>query len=68
MVFGLSRISETLLTGAAMFYVCRFISRRVSLTGEAGSNRRVSVAGSHGPAKTAFCRYRQGKLVKNNIA
>ena len=37
----------------------------ISLAGvyEAGSHWRVSVAGSHGPAKPAFCRYRQGKLV-----
>ena len=63
-VFGLSRISETLLTGAAMLYRRpRFISRRVSVTGEAGCSWRVSVAGSHGPAKPAFCRYRQRKLV-----
>ena len=50
-----------LLTGAAM--LC-FISRRVSVAGKAGSRRRLSVAGFHGPAKPAFCRYRQGKLVK----
>ena len=36
----------------------RFISRRVSVAGKAGSRRRLSVAGSHGPAKPAFCRYR----------
>ena len=43
--------------------VCRFISRRVRITGEAGFCRRVSVPRSHGPA---FCRYRLGKLVDNN--
>ena len=31
-----------------------FISRHMGVAGEAGSNRRVSVAGSHGPAKPAF--------------
>ena len=36
----------------------RFISRRVSVAGKAGSRRRLSVAGSHGPAKLDFCRYR----------
>ena len=41
--------------------VGRFISGRVSVAGEAGSSRHVSVAGSHGPAKPVFCRYRQGK-------
>ena len=35
----------TLHTGAAM--LCRFISRRVRVTGKAGSRRRLSVAGSH---------------------
>ena len=29
----------------------------------AGFRRRISVAGSHGPAKPAFCRYQQGHLV-----
>ena len=45
----------TLLTG--------FVSRCVNVAGKAGSRRHASVAGSHGPAKPAFCRYRQGKLV-----
>ena len=40
-----------------------FISRCVRVTGEDGSRRRASVAHSHGPAKPAFCQYRQGKLV-----
>ena len=43
--------------------VGRFISRHVRVTGEAGSRRRLRVAGSHGPAKPAFCRNRPGKLV-----
>ena len=33
------------------------------ITDEADSRRRVSVAGSHGPANPAFCQYRQGNLV-----
>ena len=43
----------------------RFNSRLERITGEAGYRKRVSVARSHGPAKSAFSRYRQGKLVKN---
>ena len=45
----------------------RFISRRVSVADKAGSFRHVSFAGSHGPAKPAFCRYRRGKLVNHII-
>ena len=48
--------------GAAMF---KDTESAISLAGmyEAGSRRHVSVAGSNGPVKPAFCRYRQGKLV-----
>ena len=44
------------------YWIGRFISRRSRVPDEAGSRRRVSVAGSNGPA---FCRYREGKLVDN---
>ena len=43
--------------------VGHFISRRVRVTGEASSGRRVRFAGSHGPAESAIDRYRQRKLV-----
>ena len=38
----------------------RFISRRVRVTGEAGSRRRLSVAGSHG-ARAGFLPILAGK-------
>ena len=42
---------------------CPTMASSSRVTGVAGYHRRASVAGSHGPAKPAFCRYRQGKLV-----
>ena len=38
----------------------------VSLAGVFASPTKLALADSHGPAKTAFCRYRQGKLVYIN--
>ena len=68
-IFGLSRISKTLLTGATMLKdtksVVEYPVCTVRVTDKASSRWRVSVAGSHGPAKPVFCRYREGKLVQN---
>ena len=58
----MTRSAVTLHTEPPFCAVGRFISRSERVTGEAGSRRRVSVARSHGPAKSAFSRYRQGKL------
>ena len=40
-----------------------FISRRERVNNEDSARRCVSVARFHGPAKPAFCRYRQGELL-----
>ena len=55
MVFGLSRKSETVLMSAAMFIDTKYAvsiasvyeCARRQVANEAGSRRRVSVAGSH---------------------
>ena len=62
---------HVVLTGAAMLclgiifvFILQFIiSWPVHVISKAGSRGRVRVAGSHRPAKPAFCRYRQKKLV-----
>ena len=58
--FRRSRSIRGLLYGA----VGCFISRRVCVTGEAGSSQRVRFAFPYGQAKPAFWRYRQEKLVE----
>ena len=60
-VFGLSRISITLHVAPPCCAVGRLISRRVRVTGETSSRRRVSNAGSRRSAKPGFLPISAGK-------
>ena len=68
MMFGLFRCGHDVTLGCHASYGRRHVvpsavSLAYVVNGEDGSRRCVSVARSHRPAKPAFCRYRQGKLV-----
>ena len=60
MVFGLSRISETILTGAAMFTDTK---SAISIAGVFTSPTKSALTDSHVRDGKDFYRYRQGKLV-----